>query len=80
MSNRGRSGTKEAVEMEVEVLMKMEMETEMVVESLAETLDELHPPTLEQQQQPPHEQQLSQLQSGAGMMTMLCGWGLEQQC
>lgn len=72
MSNRGRSGTKEAVEMEVEVLMKMEMETEMVVESLAEALDELHPPTLEQQQQ------LSQLQSGARMMTMLCGWGLEQ--
>lgn len=69
MSNRGRSGTKEAVEMEVEVLMKMEMETEMVVESLAEALDELHPPTLEQ---------LSQLQSGARMMTMLCGWGLEQ--
>jgi hypothetical protein len=29
MSNRGRRSTKEAVEMEIEVLMKMETETEM---------------------------------------------------
>jgi hypothetical protein len=57
ISNRGRRSTKVAVEMEVEVLMKMETETEtqteteVVAESLAEALDELHPPTLEEQQQ-----------------------------
>jgi hypothetical protein len=72
LSNRERGLTKEAVEMKVEVLMKVNMETEMemVVESLAEALDELRPPTL--------ELLLSQLLSGARMMTMLCGWGLEQ--
>jgi hypothetical protein len=76
LSNRGRGLTKEAAEMKVEVLMKVNMETEMememVVESLAEALDELRPPTLELLLL------LSQLLSGARMMTMLCGWGLEQ--
>lgn len=64
--------------MKAEVLMKVNMETEMememVVESLAEALGELRPPTLELMLL-----LLSQLLSGARMMTMLCGWGLEQQ-
>ena len=47
----------------------------MVVESLAEALDELCPPTLELLLL----LLLSQLLSGARMITMLCGWGLEQQ-